>query len=954
MSDDTHLSEPPPLQAELSARLDNDRRQSASDPFTNPFLRFALDLSQRIERQDIALAELDRLVQDLTVAAFDGRVARMAAYIGPCEPEAICADLDQMFEQLADLGDFQAYAQAVAAAPFGLVLTGHPTFALRRDLSTILVELATGWDVQGRRLSENDRERRRAIVADTVHEPPHPLTLDTEHLWSVDALTSATDALETIHRVALAVGRRRWPDLWTQLTPKLITLATWVGFDQDGRTDVTWQVSFQKRLELKRLALQRRMARVATLPADVGDAWGDAVADIAGRLKVADATVSGQLRALAAVADDKSALPAFAQAMVDGRADALIDGGALETAIAKALDLAPDDDARETILLLRSGLVAQGVSLARIHVRLNAGQLHNAVRRQVRLRTAPTDPANRRSYFAAIERLIQEAEPTRINFGDLVDEPASARRLMMTIAQMVKFVDASTPVRFLIAETEAGFTLLTALYFARLFGVEQVVEISPLFETEEAFERGEKVIEEALRSPQFRTHLQSHRRLAIEFGFSDSGRFIGQMAATFRIERLRLRLALLLEDQGLADLEVVFFNTHGESIGRGGHPASLADRFRYAAPPRSRAEFAARGIAIKEEDAFQGGEGYLPILTPPAALATLSTALSTVLIPDPEAENDLIYDDPNFAAEFFATIQQQFSSLVADPDYAALVGLFGTHLLPKAGSRPTQRQSGDGAAPRRLQSVSELRAIPNNGVLQQLGYLANTVFGVGAAAEKDVESYQTMKQGSARFRRALDMTEAAYQASDFQVLRAYAATLEPTLWLDRATVDRRIVWDRLARDVAERANLSDALARVLRRLQSEDLSLHRILTQDETEPRRRLLLLHGVRIGLIQRIATLAVQFPDFNPRGEITRAVLQERLMRLDVAGALEHLVGVFPKGGGQTAEADYGEPTDYAPAVAPAYAREHERVFEPLAKLFALSLRISAAINHEIGACG
>jgi phosphoenolpyruvate carboxylase len=923
MSDDAHFAQVARLQAELSQRLDADRLQSSSDPFTNPFLRFALDLSQRLERQDIGLPELEGLIQALTSAAFDGRVARLAAYIGPCDPAKIQSDLAQMFERLADLGDFEAYADAVGAAPFGLVLTGHPTFALRRDLSTILVELATGWDVQGRPLNDEDRATRLAVIAGTVHGPPQPLTLETEHLWSVDALMSATHALETIHRIALLVGRRRWPDLWTRLTPKLMTLATWVGFDQDGRTDVTWQVSFQKRLDLKRLALQRRSAGVATLLDGAVGPWKSAVAEIADRLEVAQTTVSGQLQALAAVTHDATALPAFAKAMVDGRAVALVDGRDLEAAIAKALELAPNDMAREAILLLRAGLGAQGVSLARIHVRLNAGQLHNAVRRQVRLRTAPTDPANRRSYFAAIERLIAEAEPSRINFGDLVDEPTSARRLMMTIAQMAKFIDGSTQVRFLIAETEAGFTLLTALYFARLFGVEEIVEISPLFETEEAFERGEKVIEEALRSPQFRAHLQSHRRLAIEFGFSDSGRFIGQMAATFRIERLRLRLAILLEEQGLSDLEVVFFNTHGESIGRGGHPASLADRFRYAAPPRSRAEFAARKIRIKEEDAFQGGEGYLPILTPNAALATLSTALSTVLIPDPEAEHDLIYDDPNYAAEFFATIQQQFSSLVADPDYAALVGLFGTHLLQKAGSRPTQRQSGDGAAPRRLQSVSELRAIPNNGVLQQLGYLANSLFGVGAAAEKDVESYRAMHRGSARFHRALDMAQAAYQVSDLQVVRAYAATLEPALWLDRATVDRRIIWDRFARDVAERANLSDALARVIRRLQSEDLSLNRILAQDESDQRRRLLLLHGLRIGLIQRIATLAVQFPDFNPRGEITRAVLQERLMRLDVPGALEHLMAIFPKGGGQTAEADYGEPSDYQ-ALRPVPARQ------------------------------
>ena len=190
-------------------------------------------------------------------------------------------------------------------------------------------------------------------------------------------------------------------------------------------------------------------------------------------------------------------------------------------------------------------------------------------------RARPLIPPIRRTYFTAIDALIAKAAPVEINFGDLAHEPASARRLMMTVAQMRKFVDASTPVRFLIAETETGFTLLTALYFARLFGVEDHVEISPLFETEEAFERGEKVVEEALRSRHFRDYLVRQGRLAIEFGFSDSGRFIGQLAATFRIERLRFRLAEMMRQHGLTGLEIVFFNTHGESVGRGGHPGSL-------------------------------------------------------------------------------------------------------------------------------------------------------------------------------------------------------------------------------------------------------------------------------------------------------------------------------------------------------------------------------------------
>ncbi len=172
------------------------------------------------------------------------------------------------------------------------------------------------------------------------------------------------------------------------------------------------------------------------------------------------------------------------------------------------------------------------------------------------------------------------------------------------------------------------------------FGVEDRVEISPLFETEEAFERGERVIEEALKSPHYRAYLERQGRLAVQFGFSDSGRFIGQMAATFRIERLRLRLAQLLERHGLGKLEAILFNTHGESIGRGGHPLTLADRLRYAAPPNSRGEFERRGVRVKEEISFQGGDGYLLFLTPAAATASMRQILAFAFDVSDETGND--------------------------------------------------------------------------------------------------------------------------------------------------------------------------------------------------------------------------------------------------------------------------------------------------------------------------
>ncbi len=940
------------LSERLAARLEDLRREAEHDPFTNAHLRFALRLRDELERGEVSLDGLHHLVQDLSAEAFEARSERLGRYLGDCSEEGLQTRLTGLFQAVAERGDFEAYARAVQAVPFGAVLTAHPTFALNHALSRALIELATGRDGAGLPLSPESRSERLELARSQDHGPPPELTLEVEHAWSLEALGAAHDALERIYAVALEVARRRWPRDWTRLQPRLVTLATWVGFDQDGRTDVTWQVSIGKRLELKIAALQRRRGVLTRLSAGGEGEWLQLVTSalhvVSGALQVS----SDQLAALKTAETDPAALPAFARAMVQGRRAALVDPSSLTRRLDDALDAAPDDDRLQALLTLRAGLATEGVSLARIHVRLNAGQLHNAIRREVGLEGSPTDPARRRTYFSAIDGLIARAEPVEINFGDLVREPASARRLMMTLAQMRKYVDASTPVRFLIAETEAGFTLLAALYLARLFGVEDHVEISPLFETQEALDRGEKVIEEALRSAHFRSYLQRQGRLAIEFGFSDSGRFIGQLAATFRIERLRFRLAELLVEHGMTGLEVIFFNTHGESFGRGGHPGSLSDRFRYAAPPRSQVEFARIGARVKEEDAFQGGEGYLPLLTPPAALATLTTALESVLLPDPEAEGDPIYDEQDFASEFFATLEQAFASLVADPDYAALVGVFATHLLPKTGSRPVQRQAGDGGRPRTLASVSELRAIPNNGVLQQLGYLANSLYGLGRAAEKDHATFERLRERSPRFRRALALAEAAAGRSDLSILDGYAATVDPASWLACAGRTPAPGDDIALAAVAERAGLSEPLGRVRRRLKAEDVRIRAAGLR--TSASGRLDLLHALRLTLLQESDRLIARVPEFNPRGEVTLAAIQERLLRLDVPAALHQLEQYFPARGVEPTQADFGEPSGYAQAAPLGYRQEHDAVFEPMRRLFSLMLAISSAVTHEVGACG
>ena len=281
-----------------------------------------------------------------------------------------------------------------------------------------------------------------------------------------------------------------------------------------------------------------------------------------------------------------------------------------------------------------------------------------------------------------------------------------------------------------------------------------LVEISPLFETAEALERGAGILEEALRSPHYRAYLQKTGRLALQFGYSDSGRYVGQLAASYLIERLRLKIAETLKHYGVSGIEVILFDTHGESIGRGAHPGSLADRLKYLSPTASRQALNKAGLPVREEAAFQGGDGYLLFGTPELALATVSRIAGLTYHPSAGPIEDPVYAEPDFAADFFATIRAGMEGLVEDAGYAALLGAFGPSLLDPTGSRPSARQTDGMGSAARITHPSQLRAIPNNAILQQLGWCANTLQGIGAAASRHPEKFAELRHASRRFHRA--------------------------------------------------------------------------------------------------------------------------------------------------------------------------------------------------------
>ena len=749
------------------------------------------------------------------------------------------------------------------------MFTAHPTFSLPLPVNQALAEAACG----------------RPAPAFESHRPP-PITLRSEFDQSVAAIANGRDAIDRFNAALISVARGAWADRWTELTPSPVVLSTWVGYDTDGRTDIGWWDTLRLRLEMKRLQLARLHAQVVR-PAQRrcagANGWPRRGMRWTGRSSCARTSRNrprsrpSRMRWSAsretALTSPAPLLPLF------------------RSAIAKA-----EDHDKLALTVARAGLVSHGMALAHTHTRLNAAQIHNVVRQRLGIADPPEDPSRRRALFAAINAALDTVKPEPVDFGALIGEQASAAKLMMTVAQIVKHVDSSVPVRFLIAETETGYTLLAALWLARLFGIEQHVEISPLFETAEALERGATVLEEALRSPHYRDYLKQTGKLALQFGYSDSGRYVGQLAASYLIERLRLKIGQTLEHHGVTGVEVILFDTHGESIGRGAHPglpgrpAEISVAHRVPAGARTGGAAGARGsgvpgrrrVSAVRHAGTGAGDDH------PDRRTDLSSGGRSDRGPGlcrSRLRRRFLRHHPQRHGRAgrgrgICRVAWRVRSVAAGPHRIAPRGTaVGRH----GGRRPHPPSAANCGRSRTTRSCNR-----SAGARTRLQ-------GIGAAAARHPETFTELRQNSRRFKRAMDLASHALAHSDIEVLRAVIATLDPGTWLDRAAHTRRPGRREALVSVAkalERLDIWAAAQSMFRRISADHLAL-RVTWPDVPHMANREILLHALRLALIHRIWLLATEIPDFSPRHGVTRLALEAAILRLDIDASLNDAGG-------------------------------------------------------------
>ena len=95
-------------------------------------------------------------------------------------------------------------------------------------------------------------------------------------------------------------------------------------------------------------------------------------------------------------------------------------------------------------------------------------------------------------------------------------------------------------------------------------------------------------------------------------------------------------------------------------------------------------------IDLIQEMSFQGGDGYQYFMNHDLAFAAISR-IAEFCYNDSSVKSDALYDSVDFGIEFVNTIKNFNTEIMDDPNYAALLNVFGSNLTHSTGSRSVKR-----------------------------------------------------------------------------------------------------------------------------------------------------------------------------------------------------------------------------------------------------------------------
>ena len=911
---------------ELKTFLKEKRKLSYEDPSINPVSSLAHLLSRKFVNNEIDLIKINSIIENLSNELIVQRAFNLNKSYGLKIKKVVSKITKE--NKLLTFRDFKKFWSSNRV---GSVFTAHPTFNLNNDAWNNIV-------------NADALIKKRKKFPNIKHRSINKIDLDDEHKAAINAIDNFWNVVNELNKEVLNLGQKKWPSEFKIFLPSVINCASWVGYDLDGRADINWIDSFTFRLKEKSLMLEKLERQIKNLFKYKDENIHKELELILKKINFLKLNASEIISLIKS--NNLNDLKNF-----DEKLEKLRDQSNSKYFVQKLLKqakLTKNKNLSNELLIIASEISNKGFGIGEIHLRFNALQLHNALKGVMDISIAS---ASVRTDLNRLSKLIDDVKYQEINFQDIDKEPTTAKRQLMLASLILKYIDNSVPIRLLIAECDHPATILSALYFAKKYGINNSLDISPLFETANSIERGARILEQVLDCKPFIKNIQNRKRICIQTGFSDAGRFMGQITSSLAVERLQVKLSEVFKEKINKNIEVIIFNTHGESLGRGGHPDGILERNQYIFSAFARDSFRKKGFSFKHETSFQGGDGFLRFGNKSIAEETISSVLISELV-HKNYNDDPFYKETDFALDFFITLKNWHEKLYINPDYWQLLDLFSNNLIVPSGSR-TNKRSTDFSNIRK--DPSQIRAISHNAILQQYGYLAHIAGGLGTAVNVDIEKFEYLKKYSKRFQQLLRVGFVAKKLSSLNTPLAYTLILDPSYWVGRSYSNSekkmRYAFRKLSKAL-ENDNRSESVKRLVTMLRDDALDFHSIVSNElnlhpENEERTSLDLLQSLRISLMSHTLLLTSQIPSFSARDNLSPEILISSALKMDLVNVINQIKIAFPRAKNSNVKQSPKNLNDN-------YKIIQKKFIEPISKCNDLILEIGVLISHAFNAHG
>jgi phosphoenolpyruvate carboxylase len=749
-------------------------------------------------------------------------------------------------EEVRALQGEERLADLVAGLALHPVLTAHPTEARRRAVVTAISrageQLDRIDDPSGGAAQQADARRRLLEEIDILWRTAHLRSTAVDPLDEVRTAMAVFD--ETLFRVVPALYRSLDHLLLgdqsgarVPAAPAFIRLGSWVGGDRDGNPTVTSSVTraaLQTQAGHVLLALERAANRIGrTLTAEASTTPPSAP------LKAAIESILPAHRALVdelvlrAPGEPHRIFVLYAAARV--RARRLGKDGGYRRPTEMIADLT----------LVQSSLAAAGAD------RLAYGELQHLIW-QVETFGFHLAELEIRQHSAVHATALKEIR----NGGELSPMTAEVLETIRAVSWLQGEYGVDACRRYVISFTRgaADIAAVYALADAATDHRPPVLDVVPLFETQDDLRRSVSVLDEALELPAVQARLaENGRRMEVMLGYSDSAKDVGPVSATLALYDAQAALAQWARTTGIT---LTLFHGRGGALGRGGGPANRAVLSQAPGSVDGRFKVTEQGEVI-----------FARYGHPVIAHRHLDQVAAAVLLastPSVEARGTAA------AAKHRGTFEQvsdaartAYRSLVESAGFAEFFAAVSP--LPeigalRIGSRPARRTSGGGLA--------DLRAIPWVFAWSQTRATLPGWYGLGSglAAVGDVDILRAAYGEWPLFTAMLDNVEMSLAKADRDIAARHLALgdrpdLAETILaeFDRTTswVLRVLGHDRLLeshRVLGRAVELRNPYVDALSHLQLRALQALRSgsLAGDERDRMQRLLLLtvNGVAAGL--------------------------------------------------------------------------------------------------------